>query len=216
MSDLGLVEIAGAIIVFALLAWQIIFFQYVRPRVMARFGRRLNVAVGESQGPWDAGLYDTAESAPVGKTAAVAAADFIVTMTGTVGVLAACSIPLLLLADSGLPYRWEGQLTGASIRIAQVTVPVMADRDAVATVLVHNQAPVSIPGCRIAVADYRSRDGYLTGASPFFDLATGAMQPVALPLRVTTRIPGTHMFRISLECGERLRDRVGARLQVGS
>lgn len=214
MNQLGLVEIAGIVVVLCLVSWQFIFFQFVRPRIMERIGRRLHVEVHESVGAWDAGTYDTHDSAPVAKTAAVGVADLVVTLIGTVGVFAVVSIPLFLLAESGLPHRWEGQLTGASARIGEVTVPVMAGSGAVASVMVRNAASEPMRGCRVAVADYRASDGYLTGASGFFDLAPGTTTAVELPLRTTMRVPGTHGFRISLECDQRLKDRVAASVQV--
>lgn len=214
MNSLGLVEIAGIVAVLCLVSWQFTFFQFVRPRIMARIGRRLNVEVRESVGAWDAGAYDTAHPAPAGKTAAVAVADLVVTLMGSVGVFAAASIPLFLLADSGLPHRWEGQLTGTSVRIGDITVPVMNDRDVVALVMVRNEASDAMRACRIAVADYRARDGYLTGASDFFDLARGTRPSIELPLRVMMRVPGTHAFRISLECGQRLKDQAAASVQI--
>ena len=121
---------------------------------------------------------------------------------------------MFLLADSGLPNRWEGQLTGTSVRIGEVTVPVMDGDRATAVVMVRHAASDPVRDCRISVADYRARDGYLTGTSDAFDLAPGATTAIDLPLRVTTRVGGTHAFRISLECGQRLRDRVAARIQI--
>ena len=143
-------------------------------------------------------------------------ADFVVTLAGTVGVFAIVSIPLFLLAESGLPHRWEGQLTGTSARIGDVTVPVMIAGRAVAVVMVRNEASDPMRACRIEVADYRARDGYLTGASDVFELPAGTTQSIALPLRVTKPVPGTHAFRISLECGQRLKDRVSTKVQVQS
>lgn len=216
MNQLGLVEIAGIVAVFCLIAWQFVFFQFVRPRMMHRIGRRLGADVHESLSPLDAGLYDTEGSAPLRKTAAVAVADLVVTMAGTVGVFAAASIPLFLLGDSGLPHRWEGQLTGASARIGEMTVPTMDGSGAVATVIVRNESSDPMRACRVAVADYRARDGYLTGASSIFDLAPGATSAIELPLRVTTSVPGTHTFRVSLECDQRLKDRASASIQIKS
>ena len=94
MDQLGLVEIAGIGVVLGLVAWQFVFFQFVRPRIMQRIGRRLDVEVHESLGAWDAGVFDTENAAPIRKTAAVAVADFVVTLAGTVGVFATVSIPL--------------------------------------------------------------------------------------------------------------------------
>ena len=34
--------------------------------------------------------------------------------------------------------------------------------------------------CRIAVADYRARDGYLTGASDVFELPAGTTQAITM------------------------------------
>lgn len=214
MNQLGLVEIAGIVVVLCLIAWQVVFFQFVRPRIMQRIGRRLGVDVHESLSPLDAGLYDTEASVPARKTAAVAIADFIVTIAGTVGIFAAVSIPLFLLAESRLPHRWEGQLTGNSVRLGEITVPVMTGGRTLAVVMVRNEASDPMSACRIAVADYRARDGYLTGASDAFDLAAGTNSAIELPLRVTTRVPGTHTCRISLECDQRLRDRVSASVQI--
>lgn len=214
MDQLGLVETAGIVVVLCLLFWQFAFFQWVRPLIMQRIGRRLSVEVQESAGPWDAGVYDAEESAPLRKTAAVAIADFLVTLLGTVGVFTAVSVPLFLLAESGLPNRWEGQLTGASVRIGDITVPVMDDRSAAASVVVRNESNGPMRDCRIEVADYRARDGYLNGFSHTFELAPGTTQSIDLPLSAMKRVPGTHQFRISLECEQRLRDRRTATLQV--
>ena len=214
MNQLGLVEIAGIVAVLCLISWQFVFFQFVRPRIMQRIGRRLSVEVHESVDVWDAGVYTTEESAPLRRTAAIFVADFVITLAGTVGMFAVMSIPLFLLADSGLPYRWEGQLTGASVHIGQVTVPVMDGSGAAASVTIRNESSDAMHDCRVAVADYRARDGYLTGASEIFDIAPRTTTSVQLPLRVTMRVVGTHGFRISLECGQRLKDRVAASLQV--
>jgi hypothetical protein len=215
MDHLGLVEIAGIVIVLCLIAWQFVFFEFVRPRIMRRIGRRLNVGVHESLEAWDAGVYDTEDSAPVRKTAAVAFADFAVTVLGTAGVFALVSIPLFLLAESGLPHRWEGNVTGTAARIGDITVPEMAGGRAVAAVMVRNEASDVMRACRVSVTDYRARDGYLTGTSDSFELAVGAATSVQLPLRVTTSVPGAHDFRVSLECRERLKDRASAIVTIG-
>src|SRR5262245_49516919 len=104
MNQLGLVEIAGIVVVLALIAWQVLFFQVVRPRIMSRIGRRLNVDVHESHGAWDTGVYDTQEGAPIRKTIGVTVADLVVILVGVVGVIGAVTVPLFLLAESGLPF----------------------------------------------------------------------------------------------------------------
>ncbi len=129
-------------------------------------------------------------------------------------MFAVVSIPLFLLAESGLPHRWEGRLTGTAVRIGDVTVPEMTGGRAVATVMVRNEASDATRACRVSVTDYRARNGYLTGASDPFDLAVGATTSIPLPLRVTMRVPGTHDFRVSLECSERLKDRASALVTI--
>ena len=214
MNQIGLVEIAGIIVVLALIAWQVVFFQVVRPRIMARIGRWLNVDVHESAGTWDAGIYDTQEGAPVRKTAGVAVADLVVILVGVVGVISAVTIPLFLLAESGLPYRWEGQLTGTAVRIGEVVVPPMTDRKTTARVTVRNEAGAAMRACRLDVAGYTARNGYLTGASNFFDLGPSASETVDLALSVMKPVPGTHVFQVNLECSMRLKDSAGATVEV--
>ena len=67
MDQLGLVEIAGIGVVLGLVAWQFAFFEFVRPRLMQRIGRRLDVEVRESLGGWDAGVFDTEKAAPIAR-----------------------------------------------------------------------------------------------------------------------------------------------------
>lgn len=214
MNQIGLVEAAGIVVVLALVAWQIVFFQVVRPRIMARIGRRLNVGVHESTGPWDAGVYDTQEGAPVRKTASVAVIDLVVILVGVVGVIAAVTIPLFLLVESGLPSRWEGQLTGTSVRIGEITVPPMIDRKTTARVTVRNESRDAMRACRLDLAGYTARNGYLNGASNYFDLAPAASETVELALDVQKPVPGTHAFRVNLECSTRLKDSAGATVDV--
>lgn len=214
MNQIGLVEIVGIIVVLALVAWPIVFFQVVRPRIMARIGRRLNVDVHESLGGWDAGVFNTEDGAPLRKTAAVVVADFVVILAGLVGVIATVTIPLFLLVESGLPFRWEGQITGTAVRIGDIAVPPMNDRNTTARVTVRNEARETMRACRLDIGGYTARNGYLNGASSFFDLEPAAVETVDLALGVQRRIPGTHTFRINLECGMRLKDSVAATVEV--
>jgi hypothetical protein len=214
MNQLGLVEIAGIIVVLALIAWQVVFFQVVRPRIMARIGRWLGADVHESVGAWDAGVFDTQDGAPLRKTVGVWVADLAITLVGVVGVIAAVTIPLFLLVESGLPSRWEGQITGTAVRIGDIVVPPMTDRKTTARVTVRNEARAAMRACRLDVAGYTARNGYLNGASNFFDLGPAASETVDLVLDVLQRKPGTHAFRVNLECAMRLKDSAGATLDV--
>lgn len=214
MNQIGLVEATGIIVVLVLIAWPVVFFQVVRPRIMARIGRRLNVAVHESHDAWDAGVFDTQEGAPFSKAVGVAAADLVVILVGVVGVIGVVTVPLFLLAESGLPFRWEAQLTGTAVRIGEVVVPPMTDRKTTARVTVRNEARHAMPACRLDVAGYTARNGYLTGASTYFDLVPAATETVDLALDVLKRVPGTHAFRVNLECGMRLKDSASAAVDV--
>ena len=215
MNQVGLVEIAGIIVVLALIAWQVLFFQVVRPRIMSRIGRWLNVDVHESHVPCDTGVYDTAEGAPIGKTVSVTVADLVVILVGVVGVIAAVTIPLFLLAESGLPFRWEGQLTGQAVRIGEIVVPPMIDRKTTARVTVRNEARDPMSACRLDVVGYTARNGYLTGGSNYFDLEPATSKAVDLGLGALQRVPGRHAIRINLECSTRSRDRAAAVVDVG-
>ena len=214
MKDIGLVEAVGIVIVLALIGWPIVFLQVVRPRVMARIGRWLQVGVRESTDAWDAGTYDAHDGAPLHKTLAVTVADLVVILVGIVGVIAAISIPLFLFVETGLPYRWEGQLTGTAVRIVEVVVPPMTDDTTTARVTVRNEARAAMQACRLDVAGYTARNGYLTGASNAFDLEPEASVTVDLKLDVSRRIPGTHAVRLNLECGMRLKDSVRTSVEV--
>ncbi len=214
MNQIGLVETVGIIVVLALVAWPIVFFQVVRPRIMARLGRWLNVGVHESLDVWDAGVFDAEEGAPLRKTVAVAVADLVVILVGIVGVIGAVTIPLFLLAESGLPFRWEGQLTGTAVRIGDIVVPPMTGRTTTARVTVRNEARDAMRACRLDVAGYRAKNGYLTGASNTFDLAPAASVTVDLVLDMQKRLPGRHAFRIDVECGMRLKDSASATVEV--
>jgi hypothetical protein len=214
MEQIGLVEIAGIAIVLGCGAWVVAFFQLIRPRVMRRVGRRLEVGVHESIGVIDAGDYRADTSAPAATRAAVAIADFVVLMAAVPGVLSLVSIAAFLVADSGAPWRWEGALTGAAARIGDVVVAEMRDGRSTATVAVRNAGREPASSCRLAVADYRARDGYLTGGSAFFDLAPGEARRIDLPLQAARVIPGVHTFRISFECRHRLKDRGTATIRI--
>jgi hypothetical protein len=216
MEQLGLVEIAGIGVVLAYAVWSIAFFQVIRPRIMRRVGRALAVDVEESHGVLDAGTYDAAESAPVTKGLAVGVIDFVVLMLALPGVLAIVSISAFLIGDSGAAYRWEGALMGTGAPIGGVSAPDLQRGQSLASVQVANVGEQDARVCRVTVADYQARNGYLTGASQFFDLASHETRAVTLPLKVATVAPGLHTFRVSLECGHRLKDRVSATIRIES
>lgn len=176
--------------------------------------RWLNAEVHESTGPWDAGAYDTRQGTPVRKTVGVAVADLVVILVGIVGVIAAVTIPLFLLVESGLPSRWEGQITGTLVRIGTVVVPPMTARKVTARVTVHSHARQAMRACELDVAGYTARNGYLHGTSRAFDLEPSTSETIDLPLEVMRRVPGTHAIQIDLECSLRMKDAVRATLDV--
>jgi hypothetical protein len=144
----------------------------------------------------------------------VAVADLVVILIGVAGVIGAVTIPLFLLAESGLPFRWEGQLTGTAVRIGDIVVPPMIDRKTTARVTVRNEARDAMRACVLDIAGYTARNGYLRGASKDFDLGPAASVIVDLPLEVQSRVPGTHAFRVNVECGMRLKDSARGAVEI--
>lgn len=214
MHDFGLVEGVATVFVLCLIGWQFVFFQVVRPKIMSRVGRWLAADVRESTGAWDAGLYDTEGPSTPGKTTAVAVADFLVTVLGTVGVFAAFGIPAFLLAEAGLPNRWEGIVTGTSIRIADADVPAMVEREVNARITLRNDSRIAMAQCVVQVEGYRAQNGYLRGRSRAVRVEPGATLEVPMTLGVQSRVSGTHSFRMGLECANRLKDRMRTRIIV--
>lgn len=215
MDQLGLVEIAGIVFVLAYIGWLIAFFEVVRPRLMQWIGRRLRTGVRESLGAWDAGVYETEDSAPAGKTIALAAADLAVLLLAGPGSFALVGIPAFLLADSGLLHRWEGAVTGTGVRITAMELPVMQRDRATAAIAVRNTGRRLARRCTVGLADYTARNGYLTGSSTPFDLEAGESRTVEMQLDAIRIVPGDHRIRVSLECANRLKDRRPATVRIG-
>src|SRR5262249_45916293 len=126
----------------------------------------------------------------------------------------AVAVAAFLVGDSGAPYRWEGALLHNGARIGAVSVPTMRDSESASTVTVRNTGREIASTCQVRVADYRARDGYLTGHSAFFDLAIAETRVVPLPLETARSVPGEHRFRISLECQHRLKDRTTTTIRI--
>ena len=68
--------------------------------------------------------------------------------------------------------------------------------------------------CRLSVADYKASNGYLTGASDFFNLKPGEVRVEAMSFSAFDPLPGTYHFRLSLDCENRLKDRVWTSVEV--
>jgi hypothetical protein len=90
----------------------------------------------------------------------------------------------------------------------------MPDCEATARVTVRSEAREVMRTCQLDIDGYSARNGYLHGASNYFDLEPGATQIVGLNMEVMRRVPGTHTFRVHLECGHRVKDGTRASLQV--
>jgi hypothetical protein len=214
MDQIGLVEIIGIVVVVGYIVWLVAFFQFVRPRLMARAGERMNVHVRESAGVLDSGTYEVVGSAPLAKHGALFGLDFALLFFGTVGICALVSIPGFLIAESGLPYRWESLLLNNAARIASVQVPPLAEGDAPADIRVQNESDLSLSGCQVRVADYTARNGYLNGASALFDLSPRETRQVTFGLSALQPLPGTYEIALSLECRNRLKDKIRTRVTV--
>jgi hypothetical protein len=205
---MSLSVVAGILLLLLYWAWIGVFFARVRPGIMNALGRRLRVRVAESTSIVDAGTYGVdAPDAPLRKTGAVLAADFVVLLVGTVGVAALLFVPAFLVAESGALLPPEGKLTGRSATLSVASSATMPSSSGVARIALDasNVGREALRDCRAGVDGYTARNGYLNGSSPRFDLAPGARHAVAIELSATRPPAGAHRFRVKLECAnERL------------
>ncbi|MCC7113198.1 MAG: hypothetical protein IT520_02320 [Burkholderiales bacterium] len=187
--------------------WLWAFFRYVRPRIMEAAGRRLGVTVEESLRILDAGTYDTTGDAALGKRGAIWGLDLVVLLAGTVGVAALVFVPAFLVAESGALLPIESAITGRGATISplpRADMPIAARKASIA-VGVRNTGAKPLARCRLAVAQYTAANGYLTGRSPWFDLAPGEARDVAVELDASKPPAGEHRYPVKLECdNERL------------
>lgn len=197
----------GIALFAAYAVWLWAFFTHVRPRVMAALGRRLRVRVTESHDVLDAGTWTTDDDAPIRKTGAVLAADLAVLLLGTVGVAALVFVPAFLVAESGVLLALEGRMTGRLVALRVAGPATMQAAVAKATLAAEavNEGRTALRQCRAVVDGYTARNGYLTGASPWFDLDAGARRSVTIVLDAIRPPIGEHAFRVKVECAnERL------------
>jgi hypothetical protein len=187
--------------------WLFAFFTYVRPRAMRAVARRLRTKVVESADPLDAGTWSTDDDAPLAKTGAVLGADFVLSLLGTVGVAALFFIPAFLIGESGVLLPLESRMTGRAVMLRLHPPNAMPADDPKATLSVEidNSGSANLRACRALVDGYSARNGYLHGASPWFDLAAGARVAAVVRLEAMRPPRGEHDVRIKVECdNERL------------
>ena len=187
--------------------WLFAFFQWVRPRARRAVGRRLRTKVVESTDVVDAGTWDTDDDAPLAKTGAVIGADFALLMLGTVGVAALVFIPAFIVAESGVLLPLESRLTGRGLALRlQPPNAMPADNPKVSLAIeVDNGGRTDLRACRAEVAGYSARNGYMHGASPYFDLAAGARVAAIVKVEAMRPPRGDHELRIRVDCSnERL------------
>lgn len=210
----GLVELLGIALLIVYIVWLFAFFQFVRPRIMNGIGARMNVGVQESLDPLDAGTYNTVGKVSLGKSAAVQLLDVALLLFGTVGACAILSIPSFLIAESGAPYRWEGALLGTQASIVAVQIEPMQNDMTNVAVTIENEGNTPAAQCQLRTADYSAGNGYMNGSSALFDVSGHASQEVKFTLSALNAKPGEYTVNLSLECQNRLKDRVAAHVQV--
>jgi len=187
--------------------WLYVFFTYVRPRAMRAIARRLATNVVESTDFEDAGTWRTDDDAPLAKTGAVLAVDLALLLVGTVGVAALVFIPAFIVGESGVLLPLESSITGRALTLTIRTPNAMAQEDArvALAIEVDNGGRTDLRACRALVDGYSASNGYLHGASPWFDLAAGARLAALVRLEATRPPRGDHVVRIKVECAnERL------------
>ncbi len=211
---IGLVEIAGALVVILYIVWLIAFFQFFRSRVMNYFAERMNVRVRESLDVLDAGTYNTVGDVPLVKSGAVQILDMLILLIGTVGVCALISIPAFLFGESGAPYRWESILLGTPASIINLQVEPLRDDEANVAATIANQGNVNASQCQVRTSDYSARNGYMNGSSALFDLARGETRVIEFTLDAVNPPRGEYAVNFALECQNRLKEKITARVQV--
>ena len=187
--------------------WLFAFFTYVRPRAMRAVARRLRTKVVESTDPLDAGTWSTDDDAPLAKTGAVLGADLVLLLLGTVGVAALVFIPAFMIGESGALLPLESRMTGRAVtlRLHPPNAMPAEDPKVPLSVEVDNGGSANLRACRALVDGYSARNGYLHGASPWFDLAAGARVAAVVRLEAMRPPRGEHKVRIKVECdNERL------------
>ncbi len=211
---IGLVEIAGALVVLVYIVWLVAFFQFFRARLMNYFARQMNVRVEESLDVLDAGTYNTVGDTSIVKSGAVQLVDILVLLIGTVGVCALISIPAFLFGESGAPYRWESILLGTQASIITLQIePLRADKARVVATIA-NQGNASASQCQVRTSEYSARNGYMNGSSALFDLARGETRVIEFTLDAVNPPRGEHALNFALECQNRMKDKLAARVQV--
>lgn len=204
MSDLTPLTYVGLALIAGYWVWLWAFFTHVRPRVMQVLGRRLRVAVQESNGVLDGGTYSAQrEDAPLSTQSTILIVDLLLLLTGTVGVAALAFVPAFLVADSGRLLSLEGRLTGRRAMLEAVPAALMPISKARASidVAVRNDGSASLAQCSAKVADYSARNGYLTGRSALFALEPKQRAVVRVELDAIKPPAGEHRYRIEVECG---------------
>jgi hypothetical protein len=187
--------------------WLFAFFQWVRPRAMRALGRRLRTKVTESHDIVDAGTWDTDDDAPLAKTGAVIGADFALLLLATAGVAAAVFIPAFLVAESGALLPLDNKLTGraAALRLHKPGAMPADNPKVNLPIEVDNIGRTDLRACRAELKGYGARNGYMHGASPFFDLPKGARVAAIVKIEAMRPPRGEHDLSIRLDCSnERL------------
>jgi hypothetical protein len=204
MHDFGPLTVAGLALVVGYWVWLWAFFARVRPKIMARLGRRLQVRVGESTGVLDGGTYEIQDAqAPLRKHGIVVLADFLLLVAGTVGVAALVFVPAFLVAESGVLLPLEGALTGRRAALGAPAAVAMQGLHADVPIVVRNTGHLALSQCALATSGYSARSGYVHGRSASFDVGPGEARKLVLALSAAKPVSGTHPIRVALECDAR-------------
>lgn len=198
-------------------AWIAFFFARVRPWLSARLGSRLGVRVRESTSPLDAGTWDASgRGVTLKKTGVVLVADLAILLVGVVGVAALLFVPAFVVAESGALLPLESRITGRGAELRAIGAAEMSATEVAARLAldVRNTGRERLRDCQAEVDGYTARNGYLHGRSERFDLAVGERRSVAIALEAMRPPPGSHPFRLKLECANERLAVTGAELRI--
>lgn len=105
-------------------------------------------------------------------------------------------------------------LLGTGVHIAGAQIPPLDDKErSTALVQVVNEANAAMINCQVSVDGYTASNGYLTGTSAFFSLTPYEARTVELELSALRRVHGEHELILKLECANRTKEKVRAKLK---
>ncbi len=207
MNQIGPIELLGAVLVFCYFGWLVLFFSFVRPRLMQAIGRNLGIRVAEQHTLEAAGAYTAVgKQATSSRKAIIGLLDLAINLLATVGLCGIAGTFVFFLEDRGVLTDLDAQLTGRNMVLVvpeQITIS-HSEPNAKISISIQNAGRNPERQCQISTADYKAANGYLNGHIGFFDLASGEQRSFDLDLSARNPPASTQPLRFKIECGARV------------